>query len=94
MCAWKDAFTCEARLKGLSAPPEDHQEGGAVGTSWPESRFGFNQRSQAERERLGANDQPGGLDLHSFGRERKRGENINEHKRGVKGAPDDPPLWT
>lgn len=67
MCAWKDAFTSEARLKGLSVPPEDHQEGGAVGTSSPERRFGLNQtKPSRERERLGANDKPGGLDLQSL----------------------------
>lgn len=72
MCAWKDAFTSEARLKGLSVPPEDHQEGGAVGASLPERRFGRNQtqrsREGGARERLGANDEPGGLDLCSFKR--------------------------
>lgn len=73
MCAWKDAFTFKARLKGLSGPPEDHQEGGAVGTSSPERRFGHNQTQLGmggggDRERLGANDKPGGLDLCSFKR--------------------------
>lgn len=74
MCAWKDAFTSEARLKGLSVLPEDHQEGGAVGTSSPERRFGHNQtqpsreRGRGGRERLRANDKPGGLDLCSFKR--------------------------
>lgn len=68
MCAWIDAFTCDARLKSLSVPPEDHQEGVAVGTSSPERRFGINQKQPErvkERDREREKERERGREIRS-----------------------------